>query len=155
MLKGAIVGFGEVARHGHWPAYASSDEVEIVAVVDRTAARRDLALRLLPRVATFATFDDLAHASDPTIDFIDICTPPALHVDPLVAALGRRWHVLCEKPLLLEPAIVESVRQRALAGSLAVVPVHNWKYAPILRRTTALLREGAIGTLRRVRIETC
>ena len=34
MLKGAIVGFGEVARHGHWPAYAASD-----ALTDRRRRR--------------------------------------------------------------------------------------------------------------------
>ncbi len=34
------------------------------------------------------------------------------------------------------------------------MPVHNWKYAPIVRRATAALRDGAIGTLRRVEIDT-
>ena len=34
------------------------------------------------------------------------------------------------------------------------MPVHNWKYAPIVRRATELLRSGAIGRLHDVEIET-
>jgi predicted dehydrogenase len=36
----------------------------------------------------------------------------------------------------------------------AVVPVHNWKYAPIIRQATELLRSDAIGPLSRLEIET-
>ena len=60
MLKGAIIGFGEVARNGHWPGYAASGEAEIVAVVDRSAERRKLAQESLPGVATFSSIEDLA-----------------------------------------------------------------------------------------------
>jgi len=37
---------------------------------------------------------------------------------------------------------------------VAVVPVDNWKYAPILLAATDALRRGAIGRLRRIEIET-
>jgi predicted dehydrogenase len=152
MLKGAIVGFGEVARNGHWPAYQASGGIEIVAVVDRTPERRTLASRLSPGIRTFATLSELP-ASGP-VDFVDICTPPALHPQPMLEALDRGWHVLCEKPLLIDPATVEVVRERAAGAGLAVIPVHNWKYAPIVQRATALLRAGVIGSLRRVETET-
>ena len=152
MLKGAIVGFGEVARHGHWPAYAASTEAEIVAVVDRNVARRALASSLKPGLQTFETIAELAASI--TVDFIDICTPPVLHPQPMLDAIDRGWHVLCEKPLLLDLAVVETVRQRAAEHATAVVPVHNWKYAPILVAATAALRDGAIGSLTRVEIET-
>lgn len=152
MLKGAIVGFGEVARNGHWPAYAASREVEIVAVVDRTAERRKVAQESLPGVATFSTLEELAAGAE--IDFVDICTPPALHGEPMLDALARGWHVLCEKPFLLDLSELEKVRSLARERGCAVVPVHNWKYAPIVRRATEILRAGAIGELRGVEIET-
>ena len=151
MLRGAIVGFGEVACNGHWPAYESNPEVRIAAVVDRTMSRRDLASRLSPGLATFATFDDLAASM--SVDFVDVCTPPSLHPEPMLAAIARGWHVLCEKPFILDPAVLTAVRERAASAGVAVVPVHNWKYAPIVRRATSALRAGAIGTLRRVEIE--
>ena len=151
-MKGAIVGFGEVARHGHWPAYAASDRLHIVAVVDRAAARRDAAARLAPALRTYATLDALAAAE--AIDFIDICTPPAFHGAPMRAALERGWHVVCEKPFLLDAAELTRVRSVAEARGLAVVPVHNWAFAPIVREATARLRRDSIGRLQRVEIET-
>jgi predicted dehydrogenase len=152
VLRGAIIGFGEVARHGHWPAYADSREAKIVAVVDRTEERRKAARESLPGVATFATIEELAAGAE--IDFVDICTPPALHGEPMRAALARGWNVLCEKPLLLDLVELETARSLARESGRAVVPVHNWKYAPIVRRTTEMLHSGAIGPLREVEIET-
>ena len=152
-MRGAIVGFGEVARHGHWPAYASCPDLSIVAVVDRCDERRRLAESLSPRVRAFASIEQLAGAGVP-IDFVDICTPPALHAAPMLTAIEHAWHVLCEKPLLLDAAVVETVRVRAAAADVSVVPVQNWKYAPIVRAATDALRAGTIGPLRRVHIET-
>src|SRR5262245_53640381 len=141
MLKGAIIGFGEVARNGHWPAYASSSGVEITTVVDRTAERRDLASRLSPGVRTYASLKEVPLTAP--VDFVDICTPPALHPEPMLEALARGWHVVCEKPFVLDPLALELVRERAAAAQRAVVPVHNWKYAPIVRAATAALGSGA------------
>jgi predicted dehydrogenase len=152
VLRGAIIGFGEVARHGHWPAYAESREAQIVAVVDRTEERRQAARESLPGAATFSTMEELAAGAE--IDFVDICTPPALHGEPMLAALARGWNVLCEKPLLLDLVEFEKARRLARESRRAIVPVHNWKYAPIVRRATEMLRSGAIGSLREVEIET-
>ncbi|MEY2489931.1 MAG: hypothetical protein QOC70_1873 [Verrucomicrobiota bacterium] len=152
MLRGAIIGFGEVARHGHWPAYAESREAKIVAVVDRTEERRQAARESLPGVATFSTMEELAAGAE--IDFVDICTPPALHGEPILAALARGWNVLCEKPLLLDLVELEKARSLARESGRAIVPVHNWKYAPIVKRATEMLGSDAIGSLREVEIET-
>lgn len=152
MLQGAIIGFGEVARNGHWPAYADSREAKIVAVVDRTEERRKAARELLPGIATFATIEELASGAE--VDFVDICTPPALHGKPMLDALARGWNVLCEKPLLLDLVELEKARGAAREAGRAVVPVHNWKYAPIVKRATEMLRSDTIGPLREVEIET-
>jgi predicted dehydrogenase len=153
MLQGAIIGFGEVAKHGHCPAYADSTEVKIVAVVERTEERRQLAQQVLSDVQAFASLDELAAASI-KIDFVDICTPPALHAEPMLDALAKGWNVLCEKPLLLDSIELEKVRALMKQSGRAVVPVHNWKFAPMVQRATELLRSGAVGPLHEVEIET-
>jgi predicted dehydrogenase len=153
VLRGAIIGFGAVAANGHWPAYAKSREAKIVAVVDRTEQRRQAARDLISDIATFATVEELA-AAGMALDFVDVCTPPALHGGPIRSALKSGWNVLCEKPLLLAPKELEEVRSLANQSGRAVVPVHNWKHAPIVRRATEALRRGSIGRLREVEIET-
>lgn len=152
MVRGAIIGFGAVAENGHWPAYAASGETKIVAIVDRNEGRRKVARELSPELATFASVEELAAGAE--IDFVDICTPPALHAEPMLAALAQGWNVLCEKPLLLDLAELEKLRSAAQTAGRAVMPVHNWKYAPIIRQATEVLRSGAIGSLREVHIET-
>jgi predicted dehydrogenase len=152
VLRGAIIGFGAVAANGHLPVYAKSREAKIVAVVDRTEERRRAAQRALDGVATFSTLEELA--ADAEIDFVDICTPPALHGGAVLAALDQRWNVLCEKPLVLDPDELEKIQAAASEASRAVIPIHNWKYAPIIRRATESLRHDAIGALREVQIET-
>ena len=150
MMHGAIVGFGEVARHGHWPAYQNSRDLRIVAVVDPADTRRALAAQIIPGVRTYATLSTVEEA----LQFVDVCTPPSMHQDPMLEALDRGWHVLCEKPFVLRSDLLAPIRERADRHRLAVVPAHNWKYAPMLRRVTALLRDGAIGRLRHVDITT-
>jgi predicted dehydrogenase len=149
-MNGAIVGFGVVACKGHWPAYAGSTDVQIVAVVDPRRERRALAEATIPGVQTYVSIAELPDH----VEFVDVCTPPSLHADSVLAALDRRCHVLCEKPLVLRPSLLAPIRTRAVERGLAVVPAHNWKYAPILQRATGLLRSGAIGDLRRVEIVT-
>lgn len=152
MRRGAIIGFGAVAANGHWPAYANFAGAQIVAVVDRTEERRRAARESIPGVATFETMRELA--AGPQIDFVDVCTPPAFHGEPMRMALENNWDVLCEKPLLLDLEEVENMRSLTRESGRAVVPVHNWKYAPIIRRATDALQLGAIGKLRNVEIET-
>ena len=151
-LKGALVGFGEVASKGHWPGYRAHGGAEIVAVVDRMPERRARAEELMPSVVAYESLAQIPR--DNGVDFVDICTPPALHAQPMLEAIERGWHVLCEKPFLLESAALEQARAGALSAGVAVIPVHNWKYAPIVRAATEALRAGEIGTLRRVEIET-
>ena len=152
MLKGALVGFGEVSRNGHWPGYEARPDVEIVAVVDQSADRRALASSLSPRITAFASLAEIPASA--SIDFVDICTPPKLHAEPMLQALDRGWHVLCEKPFLLDPAVLDIARARAMERGVALIPVHNWKYAPIVRGATAALHRGVIGGLKHVEIET-
>lgn len=150
MLRGAIIGFGDVASKGHWPAYKNSSDTEIVAIVDHSAERRKIAPN---ETATFGTIDELAE-SKAGIDFVDICTPPALHGEQILASLAHDWNVLCEKPLLLDLVQLEEVRSLARERQRAVIPVHNWKFAPIIRRATESLRAGDVGSLGAVEIET-
>ena len=152
MLRGAFIGFGNAALDSHWPAYAKSSEAHIVAVVDRSAERRAIAQKLSPAIPSYDSIENLA--AEETIDFVDICTPPALHFEPMIEALNRGWHVLCEKPFLVEFDHFDIARQRAREAGRCLMPVHNWKYAPIIRRATQALRAGAIGRLQRVEIKT-
>ena len=151
-LRGAIVGFGNIALHGHLPGWLDRRDVEIVAVTDARPARRSVAEEHGPQARWHDSADELLARGD--LDFVDICTPPSSHAGLIRAALLRGLHVLCEKPLVGSLEDLETVARLASESDRVVHTVHNWHHAPIIRRTGEMIRDGAIGRVRRVVWET-
>src|SRR2546425_8666094 len=147
MLRGGIIGLGNVAVHGHLPAWRERNDVEIVAVSDACAERRAACAEALPGARWHDSVDALL--DDTRLDFVDICTPPSSHAMLIEAALERGLHVLCEKPLVHSAADLVGIASLAGKTGRVLHTVHNWHHAPIVRRTAELLREGAIGAVRR------
>jgi predicted dehydrogenase len=152
MLNGALLGAGNVAFDGHLPGWAEVEGVAIVAAADpRTDLPSELAERL-PLARWYRTAEELLAAEE--LDFVDVCAPPAMHFSLVALALENGLHVLCEKPLVLDPRELRALGARAREAGRVVYTVHNWKFAPILARTAELVHEGAVGEVTRCRWET-
>jgi predicted dehydrogenase len=147
-LRGAIVGFGNVAARGHWPGLAASADLEIVAVVDPSAARRAAAEAAAPGIRSYSTIEDLAARE--ALDFVDVATPPSSHAPLVAASLERGWHVICEKPLTLDPGTFTRLAAAARARDRVLFTMHNWKVAPIFQAAFGAIRAGRIGCVRHV-----
>ena len=98
MLKGAFIGFGNVAANGHLPGWRARDDVRIVAATDAAASRREAFLAACPDGRWYETVDDLLAGEK--LDFVDICAPPGSHAALIERALDAGLHVLSEKPLV-------------------------------------------------------
>lgn len=143
MLRGGIVGLGNVALHGHVPGWLSRGDVEIVAATDTDPARRAAAAERLPACRWYDSTDRLM--ADAELDFVDICTPPSSHAALIRAALEHGLHVLCEKPLVGSLEDLRALVELAAGTARVLHTVHNWHHAPIVRQTRALVAGGAIG----------
>ncbi len=143
-LRGALLGFGRVAEFAHFPAFAARTDFQILAVADPLPERRARAKALLPQARLYGNPEELL-AREEALDFVDICTPPRDHAPLSLAALERGCHVLCEKPLTLEPKDFQTFKSAADQTGRALVTVHNWRHAPLLAQAGELLRTGAIG----------
>jgi predicted dehydrogenase len=152
VLRGAFIGFGNVAAKGHLPGWHSQDDIRIVAATDTVAARRAALLEACPDARWYKSVDDLL--SGEPLDFVDICTPPISHTTLIKRALESRLHVLCEKPLVTRVGDAQIVAAAATRAGRIVHTVHNWLKAPICRKITALIDQGAIGAVRSVRWQT-
>ena len=153
MLRGAFIGFGNVAAKGHLPGWQSVKDVQIVAATDAVAAQGRAFLEACPRGGRwYDDVDDLL--SDKSLDFVDICTPPSSHAALIKRALDARLHVLCEKPLVTRVGDARAITAAAAGSGRAVHTVHNWLKAPICDRVSSLVDEGAVGTVRTVRWQT-
>ena len=149
-LRGAISGFGEVAARGHLPGWLTRPDVNIVAVHEPVAARREVAMRTLSGVRIY---DDLGLMLDgESPDFVDIASPPAFHAGAIRASLEAGAHVLCEKPLCLDLAQFDALAKLAGDRQRILMCVHNWKHAPPFQVAHSLLTSGRLGQLRFVSI---
>ncbi|PYM79780.1 MAG: hypothetical protein DME13_24950 [Candidatus Rokuibacteriota bacterium] len=127
MLRGAIIGLGNVALEGHLPGWTRRDDVAIVAVSDTEGARRQPAEARLPAARWYDSAEDLV-AHEP-LDFVDICTPPASHGLLVCRALERGLHVLCEKPLVVRVTWQTLRTKPAAARNAGAI---NWRLEPAL-----------------------
>ncbi|OGR87177.1 MAG: hypothetical protein A3A86_05900 [Elusimicrobia bacterium RIFCSPLOWO2_01_FULL_60_11] len=152
-LKGAIIGLGNVALEGHLPAWKGRKDFRVVAGVDSSKERRELFSKLLPDVGTFENLEEclVRNGRDRSLlDFVDIATPPHTHFALIRAALNAGLHVLCEKPLVLKREDAAELGSLLLRSGKVLMTVHNWKFAPICRKISELIREGAVGDVNRV-----
>lgn len=152
MLRGAVIGLGNVAIHGHLPGWLGRPDVRIAAVTDARPAQRTQCEARLPGARWYDSPEDLL-AGEP-LDFVDICTPPSSHAELTLRALDRGLHVLCEKPLVSSPGDLRRVTEAAASAGRVLYTVHNWHHAPILSLTADLIREGEIGRVRHILWET-
>jgi len=152
MRRGAILGLGNVALHGHVPGWLGRRDVEIVAAADARPSQREECLARLPGARWYDAPEALLASEQ--LDFVDICTPPSSHAPLILRALDRGLHVLSEKPLVSSPADLRRVTAAARAADRVLHTVHNWHHAPILSLTAELIRAGEIGRVERVAWET-
>src|SRR6266581_3878586 len=96
--RGAVIGAGGIARQSHLPALrdaaALRGRVEVVALVD--SAANVPPVDSIPLLGRRDQLRDLA-----PLDFIDICTPTASHLELTLWGLEQGYHVVCEKPVAL------------------------------------------------------
>src|SRR3972149_115367 len=112
-MFGALIGYGTIAANHH-DAYLKAGDQQIVAVVDTNEHRRLAAQHRDPRVSVYRSMADML--SKERLDFVDICTPPSLHVTQQLQALEAGCHILCEKPFLLDRGDFSRLLERVARG---------------------------------------
>jgi predicted dehydrogenase len=97
-------------------------------------------------------FDELLRMED--VDVVDICTPPALHVEQALAALRAGKEVVCEKPLAGSLADIDRMiaAEREAAGR--VMPVFQYRYGDGLQKAKRIIELGLAGKPYLATVET-
>ena len=160
-VRVGMVGSGFIAElHMHAYRRVFGVDAEVRSVVSRS----DHVLNFARRFGIPHTHRDWrALLCDPEIDVIDICTPPALHTEMVVACMQAGKHVICEKPftgyfgrpgdqepigrhvpksLMFERVMEEMERTRAAvrASGKLFLYAEDWLYAPAVAKTAEILK---------------
>ncbi len=150
MIRVAIIGAG-IGRE-HLAGYrALPDRYEVAALVDLDLRRAAEAVGNLP-VPIAAEADQLL--ADPSIDLIDICLPPHLHLPFSLRALNAGKDVICEKPLVASLADADRLLAAIDASGRRLTPVFQYRYGPAMAQLTALAEAGLTGRAYAASLET-
>ncbi|HST86342.1 MAG TPA: Gfo/Idh/MocA family oxidoreductase, partial [Kineosporiaceae bacterium] len=88
--------------------------------------------------------------ADDDVEAVYISLPNGQHHEWTLRALAAGKHVLCEKPLGLDPAAVATMTAAAAEHDRLLVEAFWYRWHPRTRRLEQLLTQGALGPVRHV-----
>jgi predicted dehydrogenase len=142
-LRLGIVGCGAVTELAHLPILAATKGVQVTALIDRNVER---AAQLAKKYGVPHVGAEIAELSD-RVDAVVLAVPHALHARMATQLLGRRLHVLVEKPMALTAAecdqMIEAGRQN---GAVLAVGLMR-RFAPWARFTKRAVDSGCLGRI--------
>lgn len=90
---------------------------------------------------------DYRDALLPDIDVVHICTPPTLHYELVKEALNKGKHVICEKPLTLDPAEAKELMHLANSKSLVNGVNFNVRFHDACSRIKDIIQSEEFGNV--------
>lgn len=127
---------------------AACDECELAGVVSK---HPDLLAGVgdefrVPTHARFTTVHEGVHGAN--ADAVVVALPEMVHMDAILAALGRGLHVLTEKPLAMTMAEAGEIVRAARRSPTSVVMVdQNYRWRPQTRTLRQAIRAGRVGKI--------
>lgn len=128
-----------------------SVEVEVVAVHEPSANRREAAIKSVPKAQIYESLTDLL-SQEKSLDALVVCSPPKYHADAVLAGLRAGLHVLCEKPLTLDPEALAQMRSESAGRGLCVYSINNWAFSPQWAKLLDIACSGRLGPIRHAEI---
>lgn len=147
IIRWGIAGTGTIARQ-----FASdivfADGAVLSAVCSRDLARaRDFAARH-SGTAAFGSLASMIGAQ--AIDAVYLATPNAAHLGQTLECVAAGVPVLIEKPMTARLDEALEIERAARAGGSLVMEAMWSRYLPAIRALRAALRDGVIGTVRKL-----
>ncbi len=145
----AILGCGRIA-HTHAGTIARADREVGLAFASRDAARAEAYRKRHRGLAAFGSYGEAI--GDPRVSAVLVATPPAQHLDLVLATLRAGKHAIVEKPAFLRSSDADQVAAAARAADRQVLVTENYRYKPLTRRLEDLLDRDEIGAVRLIRL---
>ena len=140
-VRFALVGTGNIAGF-HAEAIKQVVDARLVAAFSRSnptpfAQKYDC--------AAVTSLDELL--ARPDVDAVCITTPSGAHADPALAAMRAGKHVLCEKPLEITPARVDSMLQCAKETGRILAAVFQSRFGQGAQKVKQAVDTGRFGRI--------
>lgn len=117
------------------------------AVAEPSSVRREAARRCLPHARIYDDISALLSA-ERSLDALIVCSPPSFHGNGILAGIRAGIHVLCEKPLTLDPEVFAQIQTESASRNVCVFSINNWAFSPQWSRLLEVSASGRLGAIR-------
>lgn len=139
----AVIGCGVISSTHTW-AIKNHPSAELTHVCDTNKSRADAAGTALKAEAVYDIKELL---ENPGIQAISIALPHYLHHEVFKSCLESEKHVICEKPLGINPAELESMILLASKSKLKTAGIFQHRFSPLARKLRPLIQQGSLGKI--------
>lgn len=142
-LRWGLIGCGDISRKRVAPALVELNTCELVAV---NRARADLAESFAREFGARRWYGDWREViADAEVDAVYIATPVYLHAEQTIVAAEAGKHVLCEKPMGMNPAECDQMITACQANGAKLGIAYYRHFYPVVQQAKALIAAGEIG----------
>ncbi|MDQ0105305.1 putative dehydrogenase [Chitinophaga terrae (ex Kim and Jung 2007)] len=162
-LRMGMIGGGKDAFIGaiHRIAANMDGLIELVAgalsIHNETAIESGKMLFLDPE-RTYLDFKTMlekeaAMPADKRLDFVTIVTPNFAHFEPAMMALDKGFNVVIEKPITFSLEEAKKLKEKVEATGLTLLLTHTYTGYPMVKQARQMVKDGALGKIRKVWVE--
>ena len=142
-VKWGLIGCGDIANKRVAPALKELSNCQFLAV---SRKRFEMARQFVDTFGAekcYKTWQELL--ADDDIEAVYIATPVYLHCEQTVAAANAGKHVLCEKPMAIDPAECDKMIDACNANNVKLGIAYYRHFYPMIERIKQIISSGQIG----------
>lgn len=147
-IRWGIISTARIGTRKVIPGIKRSQRGMVAAIASRDIGRAEIVAAELDIAKAYGSYEALL--ADPDIDAVYNPLPNNLHVEWTLKALNAGKHVLCEKPIAMNAAEAEKLRQAARGRH--VMEAFMVRFHPQWLKARQLVRSGRIGELKAVQV---
>ncbi len=139
----AVIGCGGIATKAHLPSISEIPEGKLIAVADAVKEKAKGAAERFGAKAYYTDYRKLLKRED--VDVVDVCTPPFMHREQVVAAAEAGKHIICEKPLCTTLTATDEIIRAVKKAEVKLTVDFMFRFHPLYRKVKQIIDDGSIG----------
>ncbi|HEY4387878.1 MAG TPA: Gfo/Idh/MocA family oxidoreductase [Ktedonobacteraceae bacterium] len=158
-LRAGIVGGGQGSFIGavHRVAAELDGQAEVIAgAMSTNPERAQASANAWYLKRSYNSYEEMAAAESQLsdgIDFVMVTVPNHVHFPVVRTFLEHGIHVVCDKPMTFTLEEAEQLIPLVEKSKLVFALTHNYTGYPTVRQARAMVKQGALGTIRKVLVE--
>ena len=148
-IRVGVIGAGSWTVASHLPNLARSSDVEFVGVARKGP---ELLAKIKDDYGFAVASEDYRDVLEAGVDVCVVASPSGLHHEHAKAALNAGAHVMCEKPVTIDPSQAWDLATTADRAGRHLIIAFGWNYRPMVQRAKAIMDDAGIGELEHLSI---